>query len=225
MIPVIRGKEICDVGNLPAEQVEHLYKNSTQMRRAQRVIVDKLHKGRAIETEVFRSDKISPKEKLVKKRKLLTLLDLPDIVPDDLLVTTRPISGSDLRMYIEDMINDLDLLQHYNDLLSNWSSIFPESRFWSKKLTVSNIIAKIKMIYKSFGESLTANHEKKNPSRSDYTLSSPVWPKSDIMNDPRWINCLNTNKGFYGGDDISVINKHSLLLKFHIWSVNGWFNN
>ncbi|KAK3600649.1 hypothetical protein CHS0354_031562 [Potamilus streckersoni] len=125
----------CDVGKLPAEQVEHPYKNSTNMRRSQRVIVDKLHQGRAIETEVFRSDKLSPKEKLAKIRKLLTLLNLPDIVPDNLLAKTTPISGSDLGMYIEDMINHPDLLQHYNDPLSNWSSIIPESRI---KLTKTN---------------------------------------------------------------------------------------
>ncbi|KAK3601473.1 hypothetical protein CHS0354_033608 [Potamilus streckersoni] len=156
----------CDVGNLPAEQ------NSTHMKRAQRVIVDKFHQDRVIETEVFPSDKISPKEKLAKIRKLLTLLDLPDIVPDDLLVTTIPISGSDLRMHVEDMNNDPDLLQNYNDLLSNWSNIFPESRLKREpKLTVSNVIEKIKMMYKSFGASLKANHEK-NPSRSDYTLNN-----------------------------------------------------
>ncbi|KAK3594215.1 hypothetical protein CHS0354_010425 [Potamilus streckersoni] len=200
----------CDVGKLPAEQVEHLYKNSAPMRRAQRI-----HQGRAIESEVFHSDKLSPKEKLVKIR-FLTLLNLPDIVPDYLLVITTPISGPDLRMYIKDMINAPDLLKHYNDLLSNWSSIFPETRiFHNPKMTVSNIIEKIKKIYKSFGASLTAD-DKRNASRSNYTINYPVWPKSDITDDPRWINCLNTSQGFYGGDDISVINEHSLLLKFHI---------
>ncbi|KAK3583716.1 hypothetical protein CHS0354_021470 [Potamilus streckersoni] len=142
-----------------AEQVEHLYKKSTQMRRALRVIIDKLHQGRAIVTEVFRSDKLSPKGKLAKIRRFLTLLNLPDIVPDDLLATTIPISGSDLGLYIEDMINDPDLLQHYNDLLSNWSSIIPESRIKREpKLTVSNVIEKIKIIYRSFGASLITRY-------------------------------------------------------------------
>ena len=121
------------------------------------------------------------------------------------------------------MLAQPDLLEIYQTLLKHFSEIFPDVKFFRKgALTLKHIIEKIKLIYKVFGGKLTPD-DSKHADRSDYTLRYPEWPRSDFLDDTAWLNETIDDIGF-GGKDVTAVDEHTTMLRFHVWTVNSWFS-
>ena len=212
-----------NVETLEPSLIEHLDGNVGRLQRYQRVFVDKHNNGNAVITTQCRSDKINPRQQLEMVRDVFAVLKLPDVVPDRLDVTSVAVNRAELISNIKNMLAQPQQLNKYQALLKHFTDIFPEIKFFRPgRLTLKHIIEKIKLIYKGFGGKLQSDN-KINSRRGDYTLYYPVWPQSDFVDNTAWLNDVISDEGF-GGSDITATDKHTAMLRFHVWTVNGWFS-
>ena len=185
-------------------------------------MIDKYNQGTAVTSQRFRSDKRKPRQQLEIFRDVLAVLKLPDLVPDRLDVKSAQIRRSELIESINEMLTTPDRLDKYTLMMKHFNEIFPDVKLRSKLLTVKNITEKIKLIYKEYGGRLQSD-DSKHASRSDYTLYYPEWPRPDWFDCPEWLSRYIEDEGI-GGKDVIAVDEHTTWLRFHVWSVNGWFD-
>ena len=150
------------------------------------------------------------------------MLHLPDVVPT-LNEASVEICRSELSKNIDKMLTDVPSIQKYLLFLNEFHDIFPAIKFRKGKISKKDIIEKIKIIYKEFGGRVESEGGK-NSGRSDFTLHYPCWPRSDFLDDKNWLNTIIPDIGHTAGQDIAAVDDHTTMLKFHIWSINNWFN-
>ena len=210
-----------EISKIDHDQIEYLDKNVTKLRKYNRIAVDHLNEENAVISQPCRSDKITPRQQIEMVRGVLETLNLPDVVSDRLDVASVQVNRGELVENISKMLKEPERLEKYNTMMKYFNEIFPDVRFKHKTLSVKNIIEKIKLIYKEYGGRLQSN-DRVHAKRSNYTLYYPDWPRPDWFDCPEWLNRYVEDEGV-GGKDVIVVDEHTKWLKFHVWSVNGWF--
>ncbi|KAL3857672.1 hypothetical protein ACJMK2_012314 [Sinanodonta woodiana] len=201
----------------PPEQIEQHYKKiPAALNYREKLIADHNH-GMIFQRKVFRGDRLSPRQIDEIITAVIKLAKLPSVIPDDLTTTSIPVTN--LNEAISAIIADK---QRYDDVVNNFTELFPGTRLKSRKtIDRRNIIEKLKMIYRRYGAELTADN-KKHPDRGNYTLTYPSWPIPDCFYDSGWRETFITDDYEIGGKDISAVDDNTAWFKFHIWVVNGW---